>query len=71
MRFPPSNPRSLVNGEGSQRLDEGRSALLDNTVPAAETAGAGSHAGISGDLNLWLLRNDMIASQTQGGQTIN
>jgi RHS repeat-associated protein len=40
------------------------------TVPATDATGVGSHAGISGDLSLAYYANDMVASETQAGQSI-
>jgi RHS repeat-associated protein len=41
-----------------------------STVSAADAAGSGSHAGITGDLALGYYANDLVASQTQGGRTL-
>lgn len=42
-----------------------------STVPASDATGGGSHAGLSGDLTLTYYANDMVASETQGGETIS
>jgi hypothetical protein len=41
-----------------------------STVPAADAAGSGSHAGTTGDLTLGYYASDLVASQTQGGRPL-